>query len=293
MWLYAHHVPLDLGLVLGLGPLGLMHRSRSCCCTPVGVRWPASWLRRRLPDVTRAVIPYALVYGVASAIVAGVGGSSEVRPHALARFRRRHAHCAAAAAGFGMLRASGLLDGGLRSVPFGYAQVLLRRRRLGLRPSLASRLLTARRPRHGLPRSSGDVPIPGPGCVGGVVLVLLDDGLRSQPGTLDGLVHHGRGLLRSAPRVTVSPQGVDYGPLPVFPPLAAMPPEGQPGSWRCVALLAPLLAGVVTGLLVHRRLRDRPGRAGRRDARRRLALWLASGLAVLCWLSAGSVADGN
>jgi hypothetical protein len=51
----------------------------------------------------------------------------------------------------------------------------------------------------------------------------------------------------------VSPQGVEYGALPVFPPLAALPPEGQPGWWGFIVLAAPLLAGYAAGVVVVRR----------------------------------------
>src|SRR4029079_13914769 len=55
---------------------------------------------------------------------------------------------------------------------------------------------------------------------------------------------------------TVSPQGVEYGPLPVFPPLAALPPEGSAGGLAFVALIAPLLGGYAIGVVLHRRHSD-------------------------------------
>jgi hypothetical protein len=87
---------------------------------------------------------------------------------------------------------------------------------------------------------------------------------------------------------TVSPHSVDYGALPVFPPLAALPPEGVAGGAALLSLAVPLAAGVLAGWLVHRRLAT----ATPHEA----ALWslvagavAGAGFAVLAWWSSGPV----
>ena len=85
----------------------------------------------------------------------------------------------------------------------------------------------------------------------------------------------------------VSPQGVEYGALPVFPPLAALPPEGDAGGLAFIALLAPLLGGYAIGALMQRRQSGAPlehvaGRAALAGAAAGLAL------GVLAWLSGGA-----
>jgi Family of unknown function (DUF6350) len=56
---------------------------------------------------------------------------------------------------------------------------------------------------------------------------------------------------------SVSPLGVEVGPLPALPLLGALPPPGQPSSVTLLALLVPLAAGVVVGLVLARRLQGR------------------------------------
>jgi hypothetical protein len=90
----------------------------------------------------------------------------------------------------------------------------------------------------------------------------------------------------------VSAQGVDYGALPVFPPLAALPPEGGAAGLLVLGVLVPLAAGVLAGWLVHRRM---PGAAPHQ-----VALWgLASGgvaglgFALLAAPASGPVTAGR
>jgi hypothetical protein len=97
----------------------------------------------------------------------------------------------------------------------------------------------------------------------------------------------------------VTPQGVAYGPLPVFPPLAALPPEGNPGWWGFVVLIGPLLAGYAAGAVTMRRVR--PSGAGSASVMpaEQLAVRAAAGgalagllLGALAGLSAGAAGDG-
>ena len=89
----------------------------------------------------------------------------------------------------------------------------------------------------------------------------------------------------------VSPQSVDYGALPVFPPLAALPPQGEPGVWAYVALAAPLLGGYAVAAVLHRRQDQPPGRAPRSPRSGRWGARPGSGSASSAGSAAGSVGD--
>ncbi len=54
---------------------------------------------------------------------------------------------------------------------------------------------------------------------------------------------------------SVSLFGTSLGPIPPIPMLGAIPPDALPGAW--FGLLAPLVAGFVAGMLMHRRIRGR------------------------------------
>ena len=91
----------------------------------------------------------------------------------------------------------------------------------------------------------------------------------------------------SGPDGSVSPQGVDYGALPVFPPLAALPPEGEPGVWAFVALLAPLLGGYAIGAVAAPAARRQSAASSTSPARAGAggALGGARARRALAWLS--------
>jgi hypothetical protein len=89
---------------------------------------------------------------------------------------------------------------------------------------------------------------------------------------------------------SVSPQGVEYGPLPVFPPLAALPPEGHAGMLAFVALIAPLLGGYAIAVVMHRRhsalqLEHLAGQAALAGVCAGIAL------GALTWLSGGALGN--
>ncbi len=52
---------------------------------------------------------------------------------------------------------------------------------------------------------------------------------------------------------SVSPSGVVLGPLPAYPPFAALPDPGDAPGWATGVLLLPVLAGVVAGVVADRR----------------------------------------
>ena len=290
MWLLAHHVALDLRSgSLGLTPIGLMIVP-ALLLYGGGRHLARVLVPRSLPDVVRAVIPYALTYGVVAAIAAGILGSSAVRPHALAAFVAG-ALFALVFGALGMLRAAELLGLTWRSTPNVVRQTLAGAV-VGLATLLAlGALATSLALAMGFPESVDMFRALDPDPVGGIMLALL--GVALVPNLVVWAVAFSTGIGFSlGAGSAVSPRGIAYGPLPVFPPLGSVPPEGHPGAIAMLVLVAPLAAGVGAGLLVHRRLRAHPAE--------RVALVAAgaglltgAGLALACWLSSGSVADGQ
>jgi hypothetical protein len=290
MWLLAHHVPLDLPTgSLGLTPMGLMLVPGAILFA--GGRQMARTLRlSNLADVVRVVIPYALTYGVTAAIVAGVAGSSSVRPHAWAAFVAG-ALLAVVAGCLGLLRGSDL-----RSQAWSLLPAIMRHALAGAAAGLATLLavgaaVTSLALAIGFPEALEMFRALNPDVMGGLVLALL--GVAFVPNLVVWAVSFSTGVGFSlGVDGSVSPRGIEYGPLPVFPPLTAIPPEGTPGAFALLALLAPLLAGVVAGWVVHRRLSR--GTSEQVVVRAGLAgLLCGIGIAGLCWLSAGPIASGQ
>jgi hypothetical protein len=89
------------------------------------------------------------------------------------------------------------------------------------------------------------------GAMGGVILTLIGLSLVPNAVLCAGAFMAGPGFVLGV-GTTVSSAGVDLGPLPAFPILAATPRSG--GSWWQEALVAaPLLAGAVAGVVTLRR----------------------------------------
>ncbi len=288
LWLYAHHVPLELGgVALGLVPLGLLLIPG--LLTYAGGRQMARVLRPvNLADVTRAVIPYALVYGVLAAIAAGVVRSDAVQPAPRTAFLAATV-IAALGGGLGLLRASGQLHQAVMAVPrsardigasavAGLATVVL-----------LSAVLTMLALGIGFPDAVEMYRQLDAGWAGGPILVLLTMAVVPNLVLWAAAFTIGVGF-PLGPDGVVAPQGIDYGALPVFPPLAALPPQGDPGPWAFVALAAPLLGGYAVAVVLHRRQRRL---SVEHLAARAAAAGVLSGaaLGLLCWLSAGSVGD--
>ena len=288
LWLYAHHVPLDIGTVsLGLVPLGLLIIPG--LLTYAGGRQVARTVRpQNLTDVTRAVIPFALVYGLLAAIVAGVVRSEAVQPAPRTAFVAATL-IAALGAGLGLLRASGLLREAIETVP-GPARDVGASAVAGIATVImVGAVLTTVALAIGFPDAAEMYRALDAGWAGVPVLVLLT--IAFVPNLILWTVSFttGVGFPLGADGV-VSPQSVDYGALPVFPPLAALPPQGDPGVWAYVALAAPLLGGYAVAVVLHRRQShvEVEHLAARAAAGGALA---GFGLGVLCWLSAGSVGN--
>lgn len=285
-WLYAHHVPLDVGDgALSLTPLGLLLVPLSLCYA-AGRQLARTIQPGDLGAAGRILGLYSLTYGVVVALAAGLSRTDVIRPHPLVAFAAGAA-VAAAAAGLGLLRAAGLTGAVADALP-----PVLREALVGAAAGLAmlvgtgafvvALLLTI-----AFPEALEITRALHADLLGGVLVALLGVALLPNLAVWTLAFTTGVGF-RLGADAPVTPQGIEYGPLPVLPPLAAIPPEGQLPGWALVVLVIPLLAGAVAGLVVHRRARGRSAEQVAGTAA--LAGLLAgAGLGVLAWLSAGAL----
>jgi len=245
---------------------------------------------RRPADVVRFLLPMSLTYALITAIVAGVAAPEQARSHAWQAFVTGFVFCFVFA-GVGISRASGL------------AAVLWGRLPLAARESILGGVvgamvllafgaaITTMALLVGFPEAVEMFRALEPDAFGGVVLVVLC--LCFVPNLVIWATAFSTGIgFDLGVSGAVSPRGVDYGALPVFPPLTVIPPEGQPGALAMFSLMVPLVAGVLTGYFLYRRLPDT-------SPARLAALAGGSGascgviVGALAWLSAGSVASGE
>ncbi|MCZ3387518.1 MAG: DUF6350 family protein [Actinomycetia bacterium] len=288
LWLYTHHVPLNIdGVPLGLVPIGLLLIPGLLAYA--GGRQVARVARpQSLADVTRAVIPYALVYGVLAAVVAGVVRSEVVQPAPRTAFFAATL-IAVIGGGWGLLRGSGLQGAAIEAVPPSIRAVGASAAAGLATVVMVAAVLTTVAIAIGFPDAAEAYRALDAGWSGAPVLLLLTLAFVPNLVMWTAALTTGVGFGLGGDGV-VSPQSVDYGALPVFPPLAALPPQGEPGVWAYVALAAPLLGGYAVAAVLYRRQRGIPVEhlAARAAAAGALA---GAGLGVCCWLSAGSVGD--
>ncbi|TQN41433.1 hypothetical protein FHU33_0801 [Blastococcus colisei] len=197
---------------------------------------------------------------------------------------------AVVAAGWGVVRESGLLDetldrGPVRAVLRGVLAGLLAA--LGLCTVVVAVALVS--DAGGYAALSGSLGGAGAGAVGlvGLALILLPNaaaavlGLAAGPG-----FHVGAGTL-------VSVHGVTLDAVPALPMLAALPDTQAVPLIAFVSQVIPALAGLVAGVTVGRWLRDDAGGsvvAGLNGILTGALLGVAGGLLV--WLAGGSLGDG-
>ena len=290
MWLKAHHVSLTLDSgPLTMTPLGLVIVP-SLLLYAGGRQLTRMLNPQATGDVARAIAFYALTYGLVAAIVAGSSADASMHPAAWRAFIAGSL-MAAVIGGIGMLRSANLLGPVWTQVPFLVRQTLAASAAAVCTLVAASAALTSLALATNFPEAVDMFSALQPDLLGGMVLALLC--LSLVPNlviwALSFTVGAGFDLGTGG---SVSPRGIEYDALPVFPPLASMPPQGQPGALVLVVLAAPLVAGCVAGLVVHRRLLDDRSSLV-------VALAGASGVvagvmvAALSWLSAGSVAAGS
>ena len=251
-WLLAHGGGLTVpaghlrGIPLGLTVLAavVLHRAGASLARAVEV-----------PDLAaagRAVAALAVPYALLAAAVAAVAGTATAASSPpLAGIGALL--LAAAAGGRGVLRAAGLGPALLRRVP-SWLPAVGRAVLAGVAALVAAGLallLVVLVGRAG--RFAELVGALQPGFVGGVIL-LLGCVLLLPNGALWTVAYvAGPGFTVGA-GTGVSPFGVTLGPVPSFPLLAALPGDGVPAPVVRAVLLLPVLAGVLAGWVVGRRL---------------------------------------
>jgi hypothetical protein len=251
-WLYAHHVSLDVGAATySLHPLGLL-------LLPLGISWVAGRQLDRtlqppdLPSLARVVTLFAVVYGLVVAVTAGVATGSALSPHALEGWVSGTL-VGLVGAGLGMLGVSGLGSELTEALP-----PLARRTAAGAAAGLAaavglSALLLALMLAVTFPESHEMSRALHADPLGSLLVGVL--GISLLPNLLLWLLAFSTGIgFRLGDGSLLSPQGVEYGPLPVLPPLAAVPPEGDLPWWGLLVLVVPLCCGAVAGAVVYRRM---------------------------------------
>jgi hypothetical protein len=188
--------------------------------------------------------------------------------------------------GFGLIRGARLTRQLVDLVPIRLRPVLTAGTVAALAMVAAAALVTAVALAAALPESADLSARLHTGVLGGFLVTLL--GLAFVPNLVAWVVAVLVGPGFSVGAATeVSPRLVEYGPLPAFPPVAALPPEGvvPPVGW--LVLLVPLLAGVLAGLVVARRVSaDTPHVAGWAGLS---GLVTGAWLGTLAWLSAGGM----
>jgi hypothetical protein len=285
VWLAAHHVPIDLPAgTLGITPLGLL-LAPGVICYAAGRQLARTLRPTDLGAVGRIVGLFAVTYGVAVAITAGVSAGAGLRPHPLAAWLSGTV-LALVAGGWGLLRSSGLGGELADRLPFALRQTLTGAV-AGLLTLVAfGAVVLALLLALAFPEALDMTRALDADVLGNVLLAVL--GVALLPNLMVWVLSFTTGVGFSlGVGSSVGPQGVEYGALPVLPPLAAVPPEGSLPGWAMAVLVVPLLAGVVAGLVVHRRLPGRPAEAVAGSA---ATAGVVAGLALglLAWLSSGS-----
>jgi len=300
-WLLAHGGGLSVpaghlrGIPLGLTLLAavVLHRAGASLARAVEVP--------DLPAAGRAVAALAVPYALLAAAIAEVAGTGTAASSApLAGIGALL--LAAVAGGRGVLRAAGLGPALVRRVP-SWLPAVARAVLAGVAALVAgglALLLVVLVGRAG--RFAELVGALQPGFVGGVIL-LLGCVLLLPNGALWTVAYAAGPGFTVGAGTGVSPFGVTLGPVPSFPLLAALPGDGVPAPVVRAVLLLPVLAGVLAGWVVGRRLPAASG-AGRlpalptgRIARPATCGLLAGGLvalvtAVLAVLAGGALGQG-
>lgn len=253
-WLLAHGASVSIpGGALSVAPLALT--------ALIGVllaRAGASVVRRTRPvPPLRAVavgasvgVPYALV----AALVTGPAAIGDARPAPVATlFSALVLGAVAGAVGaareVGWSRLTGLLPVGVRAVARAASVGLLALVATGAVTMAAALAVHADR--------AGELAgALGVGVVSGVMLAVVCAVVAPVAVVWATSFAVGTGFAVGA-GTSVAPTGVRLGPLPSFPLLAALPGEGPVPLVALLTLAGPVAAGVLCGLTVVRRLRDR------------------------------------
>lgn len=289
-WLLAGSVPLDVpGGRLGLVPLG-------AALVPVLLLWRAGAVTARvggvadLPAAARAIGALAVAYGGLAALVAAVAATPSVHVPPLRALAGAGA-LALLAGGGGVLRHSGLGSGLAGRLPAAVPTTALAATAGLLVLAAAGALLVGTSLGWHAGRSGELARALAPGVSGEVGLWALDLALLPNSVVWAASFAVGPGFALGA-GTSVTPFGVALGPVPALPLLAALPAPGGAPLAAFPALLAPIAAGVVVGLVAVRRC---PGQGRGKAARRAAGAGLSAGLllGVAAALAGGPLGPGR
>lgn len=305
-WLAGHHAGVAVaGGQLGLAPLGLTAVLAALAYLAGG--WTARTAAfDSLAGAGRATAAYAAPYTLLALLLGGLlavlGGGQDARP-VLAQCLVGPALLAAVAGGLGAVRASGALPEVSRRLPPPAGAVMAASAAAVSTLVGAGALLGAAGLAAHLPRALDLAAVVHAGPVGGFVLLLLGVAYLPNAAIWGATYAIGTGFAVGADTL-VAPGGVRLGAVPAVPLLAALPASGPAPAASLLALVAPVAAGVLAGLVLHRRLpRATAATAASSSARSaplRAAGWgLAVGatvglvMGVLAALSGGPLAAGR
>jgi hypothetical protein len=289
IWLVAHGCSLELTAgVFGLTPLGLLAlpllllvRAGTC----VGRECPVASLRSAAALTAAVAVPYAVL----AAVLAALSTTAAVRPVPLQALLGA-VLVAGVGAGAGVARAAG--SGQLHGrVPAPVRRVL--RAAIGAAAALlgAGALLVGLSLGLHLDRARELSGASAPGLVGSVALLLIGVALAPNAVVWAAAWLAGPGFAVGV-GTAVSPFAHVIGPVPALPLLAALPGSGVPEPWGLLALVVPLAAGVVGGVLVAG-ARSAGGWAGAALEAAAVGPCTAVLLAALAWLAGGPVGGGR
>lgn len=286
IWLAAHGTSLSLPAGdFGLAPVGLL-------VLPLLLLKRAGGHAAELTDgslgqAARLTAAVAGPYAAATAGVALASGSAAVQPNAVSALVSG-ALVALVGAGVGVLRSGGLGSAAWRALPAAIREVA--------RPAAAavSALLGAGAVLAGsslawhASQAGSLAGSTAPGAVGGVALLALSLAYVPVAVVWGAAWWAGPGFSVGV-GTGVSPFGVTLGPVPAFPLLGALPATA-PARWLAVlALLVPVLAGVMAGVVAQR------STVGTVSRPRLVAVGVTAGaaMAALSALCTGSLGGGR
>ncbi len=289
-WLLAHGAGLQVdGVTLTAVPLGL-----TALCLLAAVRAGRWAVRSSAPeDVAGTVLGGVVLvglYALVALVTALLAATPEARP-GLGRAILGGLLVAVVGGGGGLLLASpatrallGRLPAGVRAVSSGALAALTLMLAAGATLTVVALLLDLGEAANVLSRLHPDVP-------GAALYTVVVAAAAPNAALLGAAYLLGPGFAVGTGTL-VSPTVVVLGPLPAFPLLAALPDPGVPAAWTSALLGVPVLAGLLTGLLVGRRYPTRGYDVG---AVRGLASGLVGGglVAGATVLAGGSVGPGR
>lgn len=250
-WLLAHGAGLHLaGATVTAVPLGL-----TALCLLATVRLARWAVRTSAPeDVAGTVLAGVVLVGlyVLVALVAALlAGVPEARP-GLGRALVGGLLVGLVGGGGGLLLASastrallGHLPAGVRAVAAGALAALLLMVAAGSTLTVVALLLDLGEAANVLSRLHPD-------AAGAALYTVVTAAVAPNAAVLGGAYLLGPGFALGTGTL-VSPTTVALGPLPAFPLLAALPVPGAGPPWATALLGVPVVAGLLTGLLVVRR----------------------------------------